>query len=98
MTTKQELHELVDDMSEREARLALSEWRTKVRADRDAEDAPGLFELQRRQRGRPTFMELARMPLAEREPYLRAMHFEVDKEELREWEEATIADGLPDDE
>lgn len=37
------------------------------------------------------------MPLAERESYLRLMHFEVDMDELHAWEEGTGADGLDDE-
>lgn len=86
MTAKQELAQLLDRMSEEQAAMLLTEGRQIVERVRDVVVA-----------GRPTFVEIARMSLAEREPYLTAMHFEIDEDELREWDEATGA-GVDDDE
>ncbi len=41
--------------------------------------------------------DLAKMPIPEREELMKGLYFEVDLEELREWEEATGADGLDDE-
>ena len=48
--------------------------------------------------GRISLTDLAKMPVDEREELMRGMYFEVDLDELREWEEGTGTDGLDDDE
>jgi hypothetical protein len=83
MTTKEALHAYVEVLSDREA-AALAEARQLVAT--------------REESGRITLSELANMPVAEREELMKGMHFEVDVDELAEWEEATGADGLDDDE
>jgi hypothetical protein len=86
MDARQRLMDIVGRMTEEDARLLLDEGRGLIRGRRIGPVSEP-----------PTFTELARMSLEEREPYLRSMHFEVDMEELKAWEDLTIGDGLDDD-
>lgn len=84
MTAKQELQDIVHDLNDGEATVLLGQAKTLI-AERKRPDEE------------PTFAELLRMPLHERSKWLSQMSFEVDVDELREWDEATGADGLDDD-
>ncbi|MEX1103597.1 MAG: hypothetical protein WED87_05080 [Dehalococcoidia bacterium] len=97
MTVKEKLHELVDQMDEREARLTLSEWRARIRKQRESpEKDEGLVHVRKLGR-RPSFSELVRMPLEERSKYLSKMPAGIEYEEFLEWEHATVGDGLDDE-
>ncbi|MEX0784871.1 MAG: hypothetical protein WD557_19730 [Dehalococcoidia bacterium] len=85
MTAKHTLMQLVKQMTEEDAEALLTEGRGLINGRRLGPESE-----------RQTLGDLAGMSLAEREPYLRSMYFEVDEDELREWD-ATLADGLDDD-
>jgi hypothetical protein len=82
MTAKQELLQLVREMDEREARIALAEWQTRRSP---AGSSP------------PSLRELARMSPEERRPYLAERPAGIEYDEFLEWDRAMSADGLEDE-
>jgi hypothetical protein len=91
MTVKQELHALVEQMDDREARMTLAEWKRRQRPGTASPAAS------REETDIPSFAELVRMPLDERGKYLALMNAEIDYEAHLEWEKLSVADGLDDE-
>ena len=82
MTAKQELRELVDRLSEPEAAECLSALRNRLLPPLPASAVPDRL---------PRASDLARMDVESRRAILRRFPPEVDRDELKAWDE------LPDD-